>query len=194
MLQVRGLSCERGDRQLFAGLSFSLSSGEILQFTGSNGSGKTTLLKMLMGLFTDYSGEIDWSLDKPPLYLGHRPGLSDRLTVLENLRWLCALQGIEPAPADLDNALELIGLAGYQDTACGSLSEGQRKRVNLSRFLLCDNPCWIMDEPFSAIDRSGLTFLETRMQAQLAAGGAILLTSHQALELDAKITRVELAS
>jgi heme exporter protein A len=194
MLQASGLGCERNERQLFADLSLSLAPGEILQISGNNGSGKTTLLKILMGLFSDYVGNIDWSLDRPPLYLGHRPGLSDRLTVAENLHWLCTLQDTDPGEAAMDSALALLGLAGYQDIACGSLSEGQRKRVNLCRFLLCDSPCWVMDEPFSAIDQSGLGFVEARMQAQLDAGGAILLTSHQTLNMKTEVRRLELVS
>ena len=71
MLQASGLRCERDRRQLFSDLAVQLSPGEMLQVKGKNGSGKTTLLKILVGLFTDFEGDISWDLERPPLYLGH---------------------------------------------------------------------------------------------------------------------------
>ena len=183
MLQVHALACERDGRRLFRSLDFSLDPGELLQITGVNGSGKTTLLKILMGLYTDYGGEVLWETDHPPLYLplylGHKSGVSNELTVLENLAWLCALQGLNKTASELDEALSSLGLADHQDSLCANLSEGQRKRVNLARYILCDNACWIMDEPFSAIDAPGRAFLEEKMQQQVSGGGAIILAGHQ---------------
>ena len=74
------------------------------------------------------------------------------------------------------------------------LSEGQRKRVGLARFFLCHNPCWIMDEPFSAIDPVGLASLQQVMEAHLHEGGAIILTSHQQLPLDGPAKYLDLSS
>ena len=179
MLQAEGLSCERSRRRLFSGLQVSLAAGELLHVRGANGSGKTTLLRILMGLYTDYEGDIDWQLEKPPLYMGHSPAINARLTVEENVRWLCSLQDVDVADAALDESLSAIGLGGYQDTNCSQLSEGQKKRVNLVRFFLCENPCWIMDEPFSALDVAGFDYLQQAIQRHLDGSGAIVLTSHQ---------------
>jgi len=179
MLRASGLSCARDRRHLFTALDVSLDAGQLVQVTGRNGSGKTTLLKILTGLYTEFEGEVTWSIERPPLYLGHSPGVNPRLTVTENLGWLCHLQDTDAALADIDEVLDVLGMAGYQDTYCHNLSEGQRKRVNLARFLLCENPCWIMDEPFSSIDSTGLRYLEEKMQAHLEQGGGIILTSHQ---------------
>ena len=82
---TEALSCERGGRTLFDALDLDLSAGQVLQIQGGNGSGKTTLLKILMGLYQDYSGNIDWNLEQAPLYLGHRPGVSDRLKSFHQL-------------------------------------------------------------------------------------------------------------
>lgn len=192
MLHATGLGCERDRRQLFSALDFSLAPSQVLQVTGPNGSGKTTLLKILMGLYTEFEGEVDWALEQSPLYLGHRPSVSPRLTVIENLDWLCGLYDRQVDENDMDEVLAALGLDGYQDTFCNSLSEGQRKRVNLARFILCPNKCWIMDEPFSSIDTLGLGYLQDRMQDHVAGGGSIILTSHQALTLDTQIHRLEL--
>lgn len=192
MLQAEGLACERARRRLFSGLDLSLSSGELLHISGPNGSGKTTLLRILMGFYTEFDGEVLWNLERPALFLGHNPGISPRLTVAENIRWLCHLQETEVQQNRLDEVVEVIGLAGYQETACDRLSEGQKKRVGLARFFLCENSCWIMDEPFSAIDSDGLGFLQQQMEQHLKQQGSILMTSHQTLTLDASIRQLEL--
>lgn len=192
MLLARGLSCERSRRQLFSALDVELGPGQLLQVRGRNGSGKTTLLRILMGFFTDFEGEIEWDLESPPLFLGHSPGVNPRMTVVENIRWLCLMQDTEVTDGEIDRVLVVLGLEGYQDSFCSGLSEGQRKRVNLARFFLCDNPCWIMDEPFSSIDAAGFDHLQERMQSHLQAGGGILLTSHQTLTLESEIRMLDL--
>lgn len=194
MLQVQGLGCERDRRQLFRSLAFSLAPGELLQIVGSNGSGKSTLLRILVGLFTDFEGEVNWSLDKPPLYLGHRVGTKDSLTVKENVDWLNEMHGEPVSDAGIDEALASLGLTGYEDTYCSHLSAGQKKRVSLAQFLLHPNPCWIMDEPFSAIDIEGMAYLRTCFQDQISGGGAIIFTSHQPLEIDNAIKTIELSA
>ncbi len=193
MLQVQALSCERADRSLFTDLTFQVVPGQLLQIVGSNGSGKSTLLRCLVGLYSAYQGEILWTLEAPPLYAGHRPGVKDHLTVSENIRWTCALRGATPTPVALEQALDTLALSGYGSIYCGNLSEGQRKRVGLAQFLLLDNPCWIMDEPFSAIDGTGLGLLRQKLEAHLDTGGAVILSSHQAVEIDHPITSLALS-
>lgn len=192
MLRVEGLSCERDRRQLFSDLSFNVTAGEILQVVGANGTGKTTLLKILMGLFTDYEGEVTWSLERPPVFLSHNPGVKDTLTVEENLSWLCRLHGVTISDASLHDALQRTGLSGYEHSLCRSLSEGQRKRVNLARFHLLSNDCWVMDEPFSSIDAAGIKQLEAKLTEQAEQGGAVILSSHQPLSIGESIRRLEL--
>ncbi|MFT7689211.1 MAG: heme exporter protein A [Candidatus Azotimanducaceae bacterium] len=187
MLEVNDLFCERDERLLFGGLSFSLAPGSVLQIKGPNGAGKTTLLRILCGLFKEYEGEILWSLEKHPLYLGHKPGVKDLLTVEENLRWLCEIQQLSPSAKQMSTALLEVGLGSYENVFAGSLSEGQRKRINLARFYLLDSPVWLLDEPFSAIDIEGVAKLEERFQDHIANGGSIILTSHQAIDIDQTI-------
>ena len=192
MLQVKGLSCVRARRPLFGSLSFSVAAGELLQVVGANGSGKSTLLRCLLGLYTGYEGEIDWQLDQPPLYLGHKVGVKASLTVVENLRWFARLRDLRADDEAMRQALRALRLEGYGHLPCGRLSEGQRKRVALAQFLLCRNTCWIMDEPFSAIDAPGAELLTARMTDHLDSGGAIVLSSHQAVALDRRVKQVTL--
>ncbi|HKI75247.1 MAG TPA: cytochrome c biogenesis heme-transporting ATPase CcmA [Pseudomonadales bacterium] len=192
MLQTSELCCEREQRVLFEDLGFSVSPGEILRIEGSNGTGKTTLLRILCGLYQDYTGDVVWDLDDYPLFIGHRPGVKDLLTSRENLRWLADLYECSPGRDAIDAALHQVGLAGFEDTPCGALSEGQRKRVNLARLYLLESPAWVLDEPFSSIDVDGVAMLERAMAEQLDRGGMILLTSHQALDLDREVRSIRL--
>ena len=185
MLEVRDLCCDRGDRRLFTGLSFTVAPGQALQVVGANGSGKSTLLRILAGLFTGCEGEVRWRLAAPPLYLGHRPGVSNDLTAAENLAWLARLRGRRLSRDALAEALAALGLSGYEDVRCGRLSEGQRKRVALGQFLVCGNDCWIMDEPFSAIDTRGVDMVQGWIRARLEGAGCVIFSSHQAVAMAA---------
>jgi heme exporter protein A len=174
---------------LFEHLSFAVSPGELLLIKGRNGSGKTTLLKILTGLFEDYSGEVTWSLDSWPLFISHKPGVKGQLSARENLTWLARLHQSSVSANQIDDALYAVGLAGFEDVNCDSMSEGQRKRVNLARLFLIDSPAWILDEPLSAIDVDGVALLQERIERYLDGGGMVIMTSHQALELSRE-TRV----
>ena len=189
-LQARALYCERDDRQLFADLSFSVCSGDLLQLAGPNGAGKTTLLRLLAGLNHDYTGDVIWH-DQPlqhvyseyahqRLYLGHLSAVKKSLTPLENLRWLMASE--VPNEDQLWGALEEAGLAGFEETPCQHLSAGQQRRVALARLCITQLPLWILDEPFTALDKEGVAWLEQKMQKQVNRGGAVIITSHHALE------------
>lgn len=192
MLQVRSLTCERNDHRLFEGVSFSVEAGKLLRIEGDNGSGKTTLLRILGGLYVDYAGEVVWNLPDFPLYIGHRPGVKDVLSALENLRWLCEVYGQVPTESELLHALDTVGLLRYADEPCARLSEGQRKRVNLARLFLLDSPAWLLDEPFSAIDAAGVRQLTRAIEARLDSGGIVLLASHQPIETRAAVMSVRL--
>jgi len=192
MLQVQNAGCERDGRLLFSDLSFSLAPGELLQVVGGNGSGKSTLLRVLLGLYTDCQGDITWSVDEAPLYLGHRLGIKQSLTVIENLRWFGVLRNAQVDEVRIDEAVYKLGLTGFEDALCAQLSEGQRKRVALGQFLILDNPCWVMDEPFSAIDADGLSFLMAILQDHLNVNGGIIISTHQSIAIDRPINTLAL--
>ncbi len=194
MLNVASLSCERAYRPLFTELSFSLEPGEIMQVVGNNGAGKTTLLKILLGLYQDYEGTVDWTLEDYPLYISHASGVKGDLTVAENFRWLCSLHDVQLEDAAVRDALSDIGLGGCSNTLCQNLSAGQRKRVSLARLAVIPAACWILDEPFSSIDRDGVTQLEQAMLKHAEEGGSVILTSHQPLSIKTRTLPLELLS
>ena len=194
-LSVQQLQCSRGDLVVFQGLSFTLEAGKLLWVEGKNGSGKTTLLRTVCGLFLADEGEVQWHgqlTKKIPeeyyrqlLYIGHQNALKVDLTALENLQLLCRLAGQDVSEADIENALFEMGLAGYEDVAVRQMSQGQQRRVALSRLLLTDASLWVLDEPFVALDVAAVELLQSIIVKQVEEGGMVMLTTHQAVPLPA---------
>ncbi|QIK38461.1 cytochrome c biogenesis heme-transporting ATPase CcmA [Caldichromatium japonicum] len=193
MLETLALSCKRGDRRLFRDLNLNVPAGSLLHVRGRNGSGKTTLLRTLCGLFTPESGEVRWRGEpirslgedyrRELLYYGHLPGLKPDLSAIENLAVAATLSGDRLKPAALWQALERLGLAGFEDLPVRMLSQGQMKRVALARLLLSCAPLWVLDEPFSALDRDAIGLIEVLLAEHLAQGGLVVLTTHQDVPL-----------
>ena len=183
MLQVKNLSCERANRVLFRNLSFELNRGDALRILGLNGSGKTTLLRILAGLYQEFEGDVKWGREQYPLYIGHRRGLKALMSARENLLWSAAINGQGARLSEVDEALRQVSMESYLDIACGSMSEGQCGRVNLARLVLLNNPIWILDEPFNAIDSDGIQWLLERIKKHLFSGGILVLSSHMEVPL-----------
>jgi len=193
MLKAIDLACVRGDRHLFANVGFSLEPGGRLHVTGENGSGKTSLLRILCGLSPPAAGEIHWQgapirtlgdeYRKAVLYLGHHNAIKEELTALENLRTTAALAGIAVAEEEGVGVLERVGLAGREHLPVRVLSQGQKRRVALSRLLWSPAPLWILDEPFVALDVAAVAWLAEIVGNHLDRGGMAILTSHQEVNI-----------
>lgn len=193
----------RGDRRLFEGIGFYLGPGELLHVTGPNGAGKTTLLRLVCGLVRPEAGEVRWG-GRPTrylgdeflrriAYLGHLNGLKDDLTARENLCHAAALAGLTADPGAVDGALAEMGLAGLDGVPTGLFSQGQRRRTAVARVLLMKNTVWVLDEPFTALDRAAVDTVRTALLAHLDGGGMALLTTHQEAGLDsARLHTLEL--
>jgi len=195
MLEITALACERGGTRLFSDLSISLPPGGLLRVRGANGSGKTTLLRALAGLTRPAAGSIRWrgqpageDMRGEMLFLGHAPAIKDELTVLENLEFSARLAGL--TDADFQRALERFGIARLVDLPARYLSQGQRKRTALARLALSPNAAlWLLDEPFAALDDRAIADVSSVCAAHLAAGGLLVLTSHQDVPIAAPEAR-----
>ncbi|TVO71906.1 cytochrome c biogenesis heme-transporting ATPase CcmA [Sedimenticola selenatireducens] len=193
MLEVSGLACVRGDRKLFSDLSFSLAAGELLHLHGHNGSGKTTLMRTLCGLIKESDGEIRWNGEsihrlgeeytQDVVYIGHKNGIKDDLTGVENLRVCSALDGYPIKERQAWDALEKMGLRGHEDLPSRVLSQGQKRRVALARLLVNQSKLWILDEPFTALDVAAVDFLQSIIRTHIEAGGMVILTTHQEVNI-----------
>lgn len=188
LLDVKQLASQRAGRTLFADLSFSLQAGAVLHIEGENGAGKSTLLRSLVGLVELQAGTIqffpselelaqEWR--QHTLFMGHKAAVKAELTALENVALQAQLSGL--TQVDAWQLLETVGLLGLEDLPAGQLSAGQQRRIALTRLWYSQAPLWILDEPFTALDTRGIDLLQQRFAQHIEAGGAIILTSHQAL-------------
>ncbi len=191
-LSARQLFCERDDRILFSQLDFDFYPGEIVRIAGPNGAGKSSLMRILLGLSAGFQGELYWKgqdmaanvfeFRSQLLFLGHQVGVKGNLSPEENLNWSCPNTSKE----QVYNALDRVGLRGFEDLLTHGLSAGQQRRVALARLFLADKPLWILDEPFTAIDKHGVEDLEQVIVDHAAQGGLVILTTHHDLSVPVK--------
>lgn len=190
LLHIKSVTCIKQDRCLFADLNFSLNSGQIMQLAGPNGAGKTSLLRIIAGFSVPDEGAVLFQEQpiskyyeeyaRELLFIGHKTGVNTQLSAVENVRHWLQINGYINQP-DLYPILAQLGLVGLEDVPVRMLSAGQQRRVALVRLWLSDAKLWVLDEPFTALDKSGVAFLQQRFTEHLQNGGAILLTTHQDL-------------
>ncbi|MGB2932159.1 MAG: heme ABC exporter ATP-binding protein CcmA [Methyloceanibacter sp.] len=185
-LSAHAISCQRGGRFLFEGLSFSLAPGESLLVTGPNGAGKTSLLRMIAGLLPLHAGSLDGGDASVPLpelchYVGHANGIKAALSLSENVEfWADFLGG---GSSDLDGAFRTFGLASLEALPAGLLSAGQKRKLSLLRLFAAERPIWLLDEPSVSLDAPSVTALGQAIAEHLAQGGIAVVASHTPLEL-----------
>jgi len=187
------LSCRRGGRRVFDGLSFSLGTGQALILRGANGTGKSSLLRVLAGLLEAASGALTWegaSLQDDPdahrqrlHYLGHADPIKPVLTVTENLMFWAELGEAGPGPDRLNHALETFDLVHLRDLPARFLSAGQKRRLNLARLLAAERPLWLLDEPTTALDQASSAQVAQAIEAHCMAGGMVIASTHLELGL-----------
>ena len=187
-LEGRGLVCSYGPTRALDGVDMVAGGGEIVAVVGPNGAGKTTLLRALSGERTPDRGEV--LLDGSPVsgadpgwrgrvgLASHRTGLYRKLTVAENLNFFAALHAVPDARHTVARTLETVGALALAGTRAEALSRGQAQRVALARSLLHDPDILFLDEPFTGLDPAAAATLETTLRERRAAGGVIILVTH----------------
>lgn len=189
-LSAENLQLERGERLLFARLSFTARAGTVTRLAGANGTGKTSLLTLMTGLMRPDEGVIRYCGEdilklreeyyRDLVYIGHKNGVKDDLTVVENLRIAAGMGHLALTDEDIARALEGVQLTAFAGHLAGELSQGQRRRASLARlFVSQQKPVWILDEPFVALDVKSVENLTQAIAGHVMAGGIVIYTTHQ---------------
>lgn len=182
------LTCVRGARVVFSGLSFEVGGGEVLLLEGRNGSGKTSLLRLMAGLAPAFGGVLAWNglaIDadleghrQSLIYVGHGNGVKPALTPWETLRAWAALRGRGDAAERAERALDRFGLLALAEVPCRYLSAGQQRRLALARLVAAPAPLWLLDEPLNGLDTASVANFLALLAAHRERGGQVVLASH----------------
>ncbi|MCL1144354.1 cytochrome c biogenesis heme-transporting ATPase CcmA [Shewanella gaetbuli] len=202
LVSANNLTCIREERVLFDELSFDIHPGDIVQIEGPNGAGKTSLLRILAGLSRPYSGDTSYlgksvhrcrdEFNEDLLYLGHLAGVKSELTAEENLNFNLRISGYDDH--NTTDILAKVNLSGFEEALAGHLSAGQHRRTALARLWHTNCKIWILDEPFTAIDKKGVEELERLFIEHANNGGCVIMTTHQDMSLitEPRLTKIKL--
>ena len=194
MIDLRQITLHRGGRALLSAFDLTVDPGEAVQLVGPNGVGKSSLLRLCAGLLNEFEGKASLPEVRDTLYFGHKYGLHGVLSGVENLRYYCALRDQRPTEGELIDALSRFQLGASMLSRVANLSEGQRKRVALSKLVLANESLWLLDEAFSSLDTEGLSTLTALCAAHVANGGTLLFTSHQPILLSVPVRVIDLGA
>jgi heme exporter protein A len=200
------LACQKAQRTLFEGVSFSVPEGSWLHIEGGNGCGKTSLLRILCGLSPAARGQVQWpsssaaslqsTLSRPDRsvlhYIGHALGLKPDLTACENL---CADAQVSGLALSREQAVQALAAQGLQSRAhlpVRVLSQGQRQGVALARLRTSPARLWILDEPLVGLDVQATATARALLQSHVDTGGAVVMTSHHDVGLQGPGARLQL--
>lgn len=191
--EIKNLSCERGGRYLFRNLNFFLSDGQLVLIQGQNGAGKSTLLKILAGLVTPQKGSVfssESELNQHISYLGHKEGLKRALTPYENVKHLLSQNARSHFFSKIDTIFSMFDLQNVATIPCWHLSQGQRRKVVLAAIVLMRKKLWILDEPFTALDKQSESLVKKLFEQHLTQGGMIVMASHHQGEQEYIINQI----
>jgi ABC-2 type transport system ATP-binding protein len=183
VLEAHGLRKRFGEREALKGVSLSVARGELAAVIGPNGAGKTTLLSILAGIQRPDGG----SVSKAPREIGwvpQQPALYGKLTVAENLELFARLEKVPDTADTVDRMLELTDLRDRADDQVGTLSGGNKQRVNIAIGLLARPEVLLLDEPSAALDprqRERLWEFIVRLASQ---GTTVIYATHNIQEAD----------
>jgi ABC-2 type transport system ATP-binding protein len=191
-LTVRNVNKHFGDRHAVRDVSFDVARGELLAIIGPNGAGKTTLLTMLAGIRESETGSIAQAPGTTARigWVPQQTAIYTKLTVAQNLRLFAKLEKVADVDATVDRMLDQTALRERADDELGSLSGGNRQRVNIAVGLLADPPVLLLDEPSGALDPRQRQRLWSFITSLTDRGTSVVFATHDISEAERHAHRV----
>ena len=197
MLEVNSIYLYRNRKQVFNNFNLNLNKSEIIQLEGENGVGKTSLLNMISGLISPDKGfikickkditELGKYKKKKFTYIPDKNCLKENFTVNENLKSWMKMSNLGTNYNTYQKALNTFSLNDIQGSLIKNLSQGQKKKVALTKLLFSESKLWLLDEPLNGIDTKTIMTLKKIMIQHLKQNGSILFSSH--VKSNMKLTR-----
>ncbi len=186
LFNLDNICLTRQDKEILTNISMKINYGEQLNIFGKNGSGKTSLLRILSGITSPTSGKVNatesFNACNDIFYMGHKYGLNNNLSVLENLKFYLEFNEELELNKIIDQ-LSHYSVVDYANTQVKYLSHGQKKIVVLSILIISNRKVWILDEPYTGLDEISTEILNNDINAQVSAGGAVIITSHRSMNI-----------
>ena len=189
LFELESVTKRIGHRVILRDVSFALEPGGFVLLLGNNGAGKTTLLRLLSGLMRPSAGVLRFrgepfsraagALRRAVGVLSHESRLYGDLTAAENLSLFGRLYGVSDLPRRIGEALARVRLDHVAEIPVRTFSSGMTKRVAIARLLLCEPTVLLLDEPYSGLDQTSLELFDETLAAFQAAGGLVLMITHQ---------------
>ena len=183
-LTITNLACKRGSNLIFDNLSFEIKSGETFLIKGSNGSGKTSLMRTMAGFIKPYEGKI--FIDNEQLnadrndkekfqFIGEKSALKNNLSVKNNITLWSLLFNTS---VNVDDLLKVFNLNSFINSDVATLSDGQKKRLSLSKLFLDNRSVWLLDEPYVFLDEENIADLNNKILKFNERSGIVIITSN----------------
>jgi lipopolysaccharide export system ATP-binding protein len=197
ILEVKNLVKTYGRRRVVDGVGFDVQRGEIVGLLGPNGAGKTTSFRMTCGMIEPDQGQVfldgkdvtAWPMfrrarDGGMGYLAQESSVFRKLTVQQNLLGMMELLGVKwrQRRARCNELLEQFKITHIRRSLAGSLSGGERRRLEIARCLVSNPQIILLDEPFTGIDPVTIQSIQAIVRELRSSGIAILITDHQVRE------------
>ena len=187
MMLLDEVAALRNGEPVHKPVSLSNVTSGLVEITGENGAGKTTLLRTLAGLHTQFDGHFEVGR---VVFQGHRIGLDESLSAIQNLTWSAALADRVDSEDDVVEALKTVGMLRYALTPVGRLSQGQQRRIAMARWLLDGGSVWLLDEPLTALDINGQSLLAEIFSRAVERDKLVVYSTHSQIDLPNKLELV----
>ena len=187
MIQIEKVNKSFGAQQVLKDVSLTIPEGQVLGLLGPNGAGKSTLMKILIGLWKADSGMVS----TPPRigYLPENNPLYEEMYVIEYLRFMAEITGVESRKSKVERLIDMVGLTPECHKHIRELSKGYRQRVGLAQALLGDPQLLILDEPTTGLDPNQLVEIRSLIRS-LGKDRTVILSTHIMQEVREMCDRV----